>query len=71
MYDEIYKSNTLLSDIVSEINDKSKGYEFEYTVRDSAAAREGTELLALGIRTIKADKHSRGLDGNDMSNRRA
>jgi hypothetical protein len=48
---------------------KSMGYNFEFTVRDSAAKREGIEIHKLGINTLAADKHSKG--ANDMSNRRA
>ena len=33
-----------LSNIVDRINQKSLGYDFEYTVRDSASAREGMEV---------------------------
>lgn len=68
IYDEIYRANTLLKDIVKEINEKSKWVSFLSTIRDTAAKREGTELAELGIRTTPADKHSRG--ENDMSNRR-
>jgi len=71
IFDEIYMKNTLLSDFAEIFHEKSKWYDFEYTTRDTAGAREWLELQALWIRTIRANKHSRGLDGNDMSNRRA
>lgn len=69
IYDEIKLANTELKEIVREINDKSKGYSFEYFVRDSAAKREGLEFeKQFGIYTVPADKKSKG--ANDMSNRR-
>lgn len=68
VWDEIKESDMLLSDIVERINKKSVWFHFEYTIRDSAAKREGMELQKLGIRTVPADKHSKG--ANDMSNRR-
>lgn len=69
VWDELEESNMLLSDIVDRVNAKSIWYSFEYTVRDSAAKREWLEIQKLWIRTIAADKHSKG--ANDMSNRRA
>lgn len=68
IFDEIKESNMLLSDIVDRINQKSIWFQFEYTIRDSAAKREWMEFQKLGIRTVAADKYSKG--ANDMSNRR-
>lgn len=69
VFDEYEESNTLISDIVTEMRRKSIGYEFEYTVRDSAAKREWLEIAKLWVVTMAADKYSKG--ANDMSNRRA
>lgn len=69
VYDEIYRSNTLIEDISNEIKKKSNFDSFEYTLRDSAAKREGIELEKYWIKTIPADKHSKW--ENDVSNRRA
>lgn len=69
VFDELEEANMLLSDIVDRVNQKSIWYDFEYTVRDSAAKREGLEIQKLGIRTVPADKHSKW--ANDMSNRRS
>lgn len=69
VYDEVRLANTELKEIVKEISDKSKWYDFEFFVRDSAAAREGLELKRqFWIETTPADKRSKG--ANDMSNRR-
>lgn len=69
IYDEIKLANTELEEIVKEINKVSKGTEFEFFVRDSAAKREGLEIeKRFGLKTTPADKHSKG--ANDMSNRR-
>ena len=69
VYDEIYWSNILLQDLVSEINRKSLNREIVYTLWDSAAKRERFELGKLWIRCQAADKHSKW--ENEMSNRRA
>ncbi len=69
VFDEWEESNVALWDIVDVINQKSIWYNFEYFVRDSASAREGLEFQRLGIKTVTADKYSKG--ANDMSNRRA
>ena len=69
VFDEFEEANMLLSDIVDKINQKSSWYDFEYTIRDSAAKREWIEIQRLWIRTVPADKHSKG--ANDMSNRRS
>lgn len=69
IFDEFEEANMLLSNIVDRINEKSLWYSFEYTVRDSAAKREGIEIQKLWLKTVAADKHSKG--ANDMSNRRA
>ena len=69
VFDEFEEANMLLSDIVDKINQKSSWYNFEYTIRDSAAKREWIEIQRLWIRTVPADKHSKG--ANDMSNRRS
>jgi len=69
VFDEYEESDTLLWDIVDAMRQKSYWYEFEYTVRDSAAKREWIEIQKLGIRTVAADKYSKW--ANDMSNRRA
>ena len=68
VYDELEVKDTPLSEIVDRINQKSVGYDFEYTVRDSAAAREWLEVAKLWLRTVKANKHEKW--ANDMSNRR-
>ena len=69
IYDEIRLANTELKEIVRNINEKSKWTDFEYFVRDSAAAREWLELESqFWIYTTRADKRSKG--ANDMSNRR-
>ena len=69
VFDEMEEANIALSDMVDTINQKSIWYQYEYFVRDSASAREGLEFSRLGIKTITADKYSKG--ANDMSNRRA
>lgn len=69
IFDEYEVSNVSLSEMVDTINQKSVGYTYEYFVRDSAAAREGLEFQRLWIKTVTADKYSKG--ANDMSNRRA
>lgn len=68
IFDEIKKSNTLLSDIRDLILTKSNWLDIEQTFRDSAAKREWFELQKLGITTIPANKHSKW--ENEMSNRR-
>ena len=47
VWDEFEEANMFLSDIVNNIRTKSIGFEFKYTVRDSAAKREGLELEKL------------------------
>lgn len=69
IFDELEESNMTLSNIVDKINQKSLGYDFEYTVRDSASAREGMEVDKLWLRTVPADKLTKWV--NDMSNRRS
>ena len=69
IFDEIEESNMLLSSIVDKVNQKSIGYQIEYTVRDSASAREWMEIAKLWLRTVPADKNTKGV--NDMSNRRS
>lgn len=69
VFDEYEESNTLLWEIVDTMRKKSIWYEFEYTVRDSAAKREWIEIQKLWVRTVAADKHSKW--ANDMSNRRS
>ena len=69
VFDEFEETNYPLSDMVTEINRRSIGYNYEYFVRDSASAREGLEFKRMGINTVTADKYSKG--ANDMSNRRA
>lgn len=69
VYDEIRLANTELKEIVKAITDKSRWYDFEFFVRDSAAAREWLEFdRTFWIKTTPADKRSKG--ANDMSNRR-
>lgn len=69
IFDEIRLANTELKEIVSEITSKSRWFDFEYFVRDSAAKREWLEFeKQFGIYTVPADKRSKG--ANDMSNRR-
>lgn len=69
IFDEFYKSNCLLSEIVREVDLKSKWLDIEATIADSASARERLELKNMGISTIRADKHSVG--ENWQSNRKA
>ena len=69
IFEELEESNMTLSNIVDRINQKSLGYDFEYTVRDSASAREGMEVDKLWLRTVPADKLTKWV--NDMSNRRS
>lgn len=69
IYDEIEESSMLLSDIVDKVNQKSYGFDIEYTVRDSASAREWMEVAKLGLRTVPADKNTKWV--NEMSNRRS
>lgn len=69
VFDEVYESNMLMQDLASIIKKKSSLIKFEYTLGDSAAARERLELNNLGINIIPADKFSRW--ENEMSNRRA
>jgi len=59
----------LLSDIVDKVNQKSAWFDIEYTVRDSASAREWMEVAKLGLRTVPADKNTKWV--NEMSNRRS
>lgn len=69
VFDEIRLANTELKEIVRELNNKSRPYDFEFFVRDSAAKREWLELeKQFWIHTIPADKRSKW--ANDMSNRR-
>lgn len=68
IYDELEVKDMPLSNIVDLVNQKSIWYDFEYTIRDSASAREGLEVAKLGLKTVKANKHEKG--ANDMSNRR-
>ncbi len=68
VFDEIREWNMSLDEIVTNINKKSKGYEFVYTIRDSAAKREWLEVERLWLQTTPADKHSKWVW--DMSNRR-
>lgn len=69
VFDEILLANTELKEIVGEITNKSRGFDFEFFVRDSAAKREWLEFeKQFGINTIPADKRSKW--ANDMSNRR-
>lgn len=69
VYDEIRLANTELKEIVNEVTEKSKWYDFEFFVRDSAAAREWLEFKRqFWIETTPADKRSKW--ANDMSNRR-
>ena len=68
VFDETYRSNALLKEIVEEIDKKSRGYDFEYTVRDSAAAREWLELQNLWLKTVPVKKLAK-LD-NELSARR-
>lgn len=69
IFDELEEQSMLLGDIVDKVNMKSAWYEFEYTVRDSSSAREWMEIAKLGLRTVPADKNTKGI--NDMSNRRS
>ena len=69
VWDEIYGSNILIADLSEKIYKKSRGYEFLYTLGDSAAKRERYELAQYGIKAEPADKHSKG--ENEMSNRRS
>lgn len=69
VYDEIRLANTELKEIVRNITEKSKWYDFEFFVRDSGAAREWLEFeKQFWIYTTPADKRSKG--ANEMSNRR-
>ena len=68
VWDEVYRTNTLIEDIANEIKQKSKDYKIEYTIRDSASKREWIEIAKYWIKTTPADKHSKW--ENDMSNRR-
>lgn len=69
VFDEIRLANTELKEIVGEITSKSRWFDFEFFIRDSAAKREWLEFeKQFGIHTIPADKRSKG--ANDMSNRR-
>lgn len=69
IFDELEEGWMLLSDIVDRVNQKSLGYEFEYTVRDSASSREWMEVAKLWLKTVPADKLTKWV--NDMSNRRS
>lgn len=71
VFDWFCKSNMLLSDIASEIKRLRREYwvELEYTVADSAAKRERTELKKFWIKTTPADKWSKWENGE--SNRKA
>jgi phage terminase large subunit-like protein len=44
VWDEVYRSNTLVEDLAREITQKTGLREIEYTVRDSASKREGIEI---------------------------
>lgn len=69
VYDEVYKSNTLLEDLANEIKNKSKLIDFTLTIRDSASKREGIEIAKYWIKTTPADKFSKG--EGDVSNRKS
>lgn len=69
VFDEYKRSNALITDIAKAVKDKSKHYEFEWFVRDSASAREWLELKNIGLTTTKVNKKVKG--DNEMSNRRA
>lgn len=69
VYKEWRKANASLSEIAQVISREDALVHLQYVVRDSASAREGLELDRLGMKTIPADKHSRGASGE--SNRRA
>ena len=61
VFDEIYKSDMLLSELVKEVNSKKMQYwiEFEYIVADSAWKRERMELANLWMNTRKAKKRKK------------
>lgn len=71
IFDSIYESNLLMDDIARGIKKLKREYdiELEYITADSAAKRERTELAQLWIKTIPADKWSKGENGE--SNRKA
>lgn len=69
VWDEVYRTNTLLEDLASEITKKTWLREIEYTVRDSASKREGIEIAKYWIKTVPADKFSKW--EGDVSNRKA
>jgi phage terminase large subunit len=69
VWDVWKKSNASLREIREQHRHMTAKYELEYTVADSAALRERTELELLGLKTVPADKNSKGENGE--SNRRA
>ncbi len=69
VWDEVYRANTLVEDLAKEITQKTWLREIEYTVRDSASKREGIEIARYWIKTVPADKFSKG--EGDVSNRKA
>lgn len=69
IYDEIRLAQTELKEIANEVITRSRWFDFEYFVRDSASAREGLEFeKQFWLYTVPADKRSKW--ANDMSNRR-
>lgn len=71
VFDLIYGSGILIRELTERVKEKKKEYaiDFEYIVADAAGARERAEMESYGIRTIPADKWSKG--ENNTSNRRA
>lgn len=70
VFDIIYKKNLLLKDLKALVEEKKKEYwiEFEWIVADSADKRARLELKEIWMKTISADKRSKG--ESQMSNRR-
>lgn len=70
VFDEWEESDATIERIAEAHKRMTAKYDFEYHVRDSAAAREGLELKSrFGIHLVPADKASKGESGE--SNRRA
>lgn len=71
IFDLIYGSGILIKDLVRMVTEKKNEHrvDFEYIVADAAGARERAEMESYGIKTVPADKWSKG--ENSMSNRRA
>lgn len=70
IFDMIYAKNMLLKDLIIEVDKKKVEHwiQFEWIVADSADLRARIELKEMWMKTMSADKRSKG--ESQMSNRR-